>query len=133
MLTKRLVQKQLIDPFDIISPVFRRQPFFSDLFQNELRPRYHIQEQDNTYNIEVEVPGFTKDQIEIEHRDNVLKIRAQVNDTADNNTLKRSLEQSFSVPSDAASDSIKASLENGILKMVMEKKQEQKGTKVMIE
>eukprot|EP00835_Amoeboradix_gromovi_P006651 NODE_830_length_3850_cov_0.215143.p3 type:complete len:151 gc:universal NODE_830_length_3850_cov_0.215143:2020-2472(+) len=150
MLYKRLLQRHLMDPFDLTPRVARSLPrlpsFFNDFFTNDLNtgfvrmPRYDLKEEGNKYLINVEVPGFTKDQIQIQQMSDYLKIVAESNasqgDNKDEETgsnAVRRLEQTFSLPANAKSDSIKASLDHGVLKLAMDKTPEEVGKNIQIE
>lgn len=100
-----------------------------------------IYEKGGDYHIEMDIPGFNKDEISVETKDGYLKITAEKkteNNEQDEekNYIRRErtygkYERSFYL-GDLDEDKIDASFENGMLKLVVPKKEE-KDTKKVIE
>jgi len=87
-----------------------RDLFGFDPFQN-LRANwgfeYDVTRSENGYEVEVPVPGFKSDQIEVTFKDGVLSVNAK--------SERRSFSRSFTVPEDVDQDHIGARVENGML------------------
>ncbi|MEQ9402407.1 MAG: Hsp20/alpha crystallin family protein [Cyclobacteriaceae bacterium] len=74
----------------------------------------------DAYTVEVLLPGFSKDDVAISIEDDILEIKAERKDDPDRDYLTREIptsnvERRFTLPKTVDSDTIKASLENGIL------------------
>ena len=124
-----------------------RKFYLDDIFDDFLTTRKEqhmkcdIYEKGGDYHIEMDIPGFNKDEISVETNDGYLKITAEKK--AENNEhdeeknyIRRErtygkYERSFYL-GDLDEDKIDASFENGMLKIVVPKKEE-KDTKKVIE
>jgi HSP20 family protein len=86
---------------------------FSDMFSNSynLQQRSSITKQKDSYHIAIEIPGFTKDQINVELNGNSLVITADNKDETNSKKFKHILK----LENDINADKIESSLENGIL------------------
>lgn len=109
--------------------------FGEDLFPSFGRDfKADIKETDKEYIIEAELPGFNKDDIEIELYDNQLVISAKQNEIIEEekeNYICRerrsgSFKRSFFVDN-IKQDQVDAKYENGILKIILPKKDTGKG------
>ena len=96
--------------------------------------RTDIQEKDGNYLLDVELPGFFKEDIRIELTEGYLTISAQTAKEADDKAAGTfihrerytgSCKRSFYVGEDIKQDDIKAKFENGILKISVPKKEAQ--------
>jgi len=102
--------------------------------------RTDIRETENEYIIEAELPGFDKDNIEIELHDNRLTISAQkdeIKEEEEENYIRRerrsgSFKRSFYMDN-IDPDKVDAKYENGILKITLGKKEPGKGKKRKID
>ena len=79
-------------------------------------------ETDKDYQLEISVPGFTKEEIKIEIDNDILTISSEVKD--ETIFCKKSFEKQYSIPNDVNQDEISAKVENGILYLVLPKKEE---------
>ncbi len=120
----------LIDEFlnDSLMPRF----FNWETGQN--MPAVNITEGKDDYKIEVAAPGLKKDDFKISLDNNVLNISSEKevkNETTDENVLRRefsysSFSRSFTLPESVNGDKIKASHNDGILSILIPKKDEAK-------
>ena len=105
--------------------------------------RCDIYEKDGAYHLEMDVPGFDKKDVQIEVDDNdYLTITAEKNtedseEDADKNYIRKErnygkYQRAFYVGG-IDKDNIQANFENGILKISMPKKEEEKSSKKTIE
>lgn len=93
---------------------------FSNLFyepQNLKQDNYWYDESDNEIKLEIDVPGFDKSDIDIDYKNNYLTIKANKSVT---DSKKRHLEKCFKILNIDIKKS-KANLENGVLKLNLEK------------
>lgn len=95
----------------------------------------------NNYELNLEVPGIKEDELKIEVKDNNLIIKSErVKNNQKNEEQKYifrersnvNLNRVFHLPEDANKDKISAHLEDGILKLVIEKKAEEKAKLIKI-
>lgn len=83
--------------------------------------KVNFKEDDNSYGIELALPGFKKEDINIELNDSVISISSEVEKSDDNSTFKSSFEKSYFLPDDVDIDNIEASMENGVLSITINK------------
>jgi len=114
------------DAFDDIwnSPVFRN--------TSELSMKTDITEKDGNYLLDVELPGCQKEDIKLELKNGYLTVMASRNSNKEEkdgkgNIIRQerisgSMQRSFYVGEDIREDDIKASYQNGELKIVVPKK-----------
>lgn len=111
--------------------------FFLDDFLDDLEPvkinnmKCDIYEKNNAYVIEMDVPGFDKNDIEINLDNGYLTISASHEENNDDNTKNyiRRERNSYKCSrkfylGDVSYENIKAEFNNGILKIVVPKKEE---------
>jgi HSP20 family protein len=86
-------------------------------------PPVDIKREDGAYLIEMEIPGFSPEQIEVEAHDSVLTIqgeRESESDKSEGDYIRRERRfgkfvRRFNLPAGAASDDIKAQVKEGVL------------------
>lgn len=110
---------------------FFNDPFFTDSYLNK-QPlmKTDIEDSGDHYVIDMELPGFQKDMVKAELKDGYLTIFAENssenNSEEEKNYIRReryhsSLKRSFYVGTRIRQEDIKASFENGILKLMLPK------------
>lgn len=112
---------------------------FLDSMDNDKKMQCDIYEKDNNINIEMDIPGFNKEDINIEINKGNLVITAEKNEeeNEDKKYLRRErkfygkYQRSFYL-GEIDEENIEASFENGILKISIPKKTEEE-TKKLIE
>ena len=130
----------------IIMDLMPRKFYLDDIFDDFISSRKEqnmkcdIYEKGGDYHIEMDIPGFNKDEISVETKDGYLTIKAEkkneVNEEdKDKNYIRRErtygkYERSFYL-GDLDEDKIDASFENGMLKLVVPKKEEVETKKVI--
>jgi HSP20 family protein len=96
-------------------------------------PAVNIKESSDDFEVEVAAPGFTKNDIRIELEHDLLTIsseKAIENETKEGQIFSlrefsyQSFSRSFTLPNTADSENIGAKYENGILRIVIPKKEE---------
>ena len=87
--------------------------------------RTNVTENDNSYGISLELPGFKKDDINIGIDNNVMTISSEVEKTNEDyikrEFIKSSFKNEFRLPEDVDIDNINATMENGILSITLNK------------
>lgn len=119
--------------------------FFDDDFDSFFFPtnrvrdmKCDIYEKDNTYFIEIDLPGFNKEDIKIDLKDKYLTVTASRNEEKkedDKNYIRRErsyghYSRSFSL-GDITEDDIDAKFENGTLLITVKKKEETESKKTI--
>lgn len=118
------------------SPLFK-EPFFDDpdFFEGIEYPSTDIKESDESYTVIADLPGLTKENIEITYQDNVLTIEAKHEvSTEEKDDEKKYIRRERSskhykrqyVLKNVKKDAVSAAYENGVLTVTLEK--ETKGT-----
>jgi len=119
-----------------------------DLFSNFLRNDYHenylencgnqpatnVFETEKDFRIELLLPGFRKEDVQLNYHKNLLTIKAERKESEDNKTgefkyARRefgffNFEKTFKVPNTVDVENIEAKFEDGILRVVLPKKEE---------
>jgi len=118
------------DEFDLLGEMFR-DPFFTDYESKVMKT--DIKEKTDSYFIDIELPGYEKENIKIEVEEGYLTVHAEMdsnNEEKEDGKFVRkeryvgSCSRSFYVGTEVQSDDIKASFKNGILKIEIPKKEE---------
>jgi HSP20 family protein len=99
------------------------------------------EDQDHFY-VEAELPGFTKDEVDVTLEDGVLTIRGErKEETKAKPTDKQPLhverrwtrfERSFTLPAAVKEDAVQAALNDGVLTVTLDKREEVKPRKIQI-
>jgi len=110
--------------------------FFNDDFGMNFLNRGHSVpsvnslENNDSFEIDLAVPGMKKEDFTIELNDKVLVISSETSNTMENDKMRlnefnfSSFQRSFRVPDSVDLDKIKASYKNGILKIKLPKRKE---------
>lgn len=102
--------------------------FFKPMFFDESRDlRTDIKETDTSYELELEMPGYTKDEIKISLDSGYLTVEANKHKKEENGKkyvrreISASTSRSYYVGSDVTREQIKAKFENGMLLLTVPK------------
>jgi HSP20 family protein len=103
-------------------------------------PAIDVAENENQMVITAELPGLTREQVDLEISDDVLTIRGEKKETKEEKTDRMhvversygSFERAFSLPRYLDAQNTKAKFENGVLTVTIPKLEQQKGHKVQI-
>lgn len=101
-----------------------------------------IEELDDKFKIEMDLPGCTKDQVKIKLDNGLLEVSANKEESAETNTEKKyirkerrvsSVSRSFRVGSGVSEDEITAKMEHGVLTIEVPKKEKEADTFIPIQ
>ena len=127
---------KLFNELDFFPKRLLLNPFYEDFFthQNHYSINHStIRVLDKEYLITLDLPGFTKEQVKIELNENILTIKAEnfekANEDDDKNHIKKQFKQVIRLNNDIEPDTIKSSLENGILTITIPRIQHKPETK----
>ncbi len=118
--------------FDLLDSMFA-DPFFEEHESRIMRT--DIKEKDDKYLIDVELPGYQKENIKLDVEDGYLTVHAEMDtkheEKEEGKFVRKeryvgSASRSFYVGEDIQSDDIKASFKNGMLQIEVPKKEEKK-------
>ena len=115
--------------------------FFDDLLSDmsvESKMKCDIYEKDNKYYIEMDVPGYSKEDIKIECLNGNITVRAEISQKDEENKkylhrerkMYGKIERTFHLE-DMDEDSISAQFKDGILKLEIAKKTEDENKKLI--
>jgi HSP20 family protein len=113
----------------MMNEVFERQATETEA---TYKPRANVREDENSYKIELALPGFAKEEITIKFEEEVLTITAGRQPKEDEQGpkytwnefgYKSKYERSFQLPETVNADAISAAFENGILLVTLPKKE----------
>jgi len=122
-----------IDSFDNIID-----QFFSDI---AVHPRFSLlntdqysnySENDKEYYLTIDVPGMSKEDIDVSYENNRLRISGQRKSGEYDSYQYDKRERIFSVPSNVETEKISAKIENGVLNVVLPKNKTALGRKISI-
>lgn len=113
---------------------FLTNDYHENYLQNCRKPAINIFESDNDFRIEMMLPGFTKEDMKINFHNEMLTIKVDNKETESRNNedykfVRRefdvyNFEKQFKVPQSVNVEGIDAKFENGILNIVLPKKEE---------
>lgn len=118
--------------FDLLGEMFA-DPFFTEHESKIMKT--DIKEKKDKYLIDIELPGYQKENIKMEVEDGYLTVHAEINsdneEKEEGKFVRReryigSCSRSFYVGAEVKSEEIKASFKNGILKIEIPKRNEKK-------
>lgn len=118
--------------FDLFEDMFR-DPFFDERESRIMRT--DIKEKGDKYIIDIDLPGYEKENIKIDVEDGYLTVHATIDSNKEEKEEGKfvrkeryvgSCSRSFYVGEDVKEDDIKATFRNGILKLEIPKKEEKK-------
>ncbi len=117
--------------FDLLDEMFR-DPFFMEGESKIMKT--DIKEKKDKYLIDIDLPGYEKENIKIDVEDGYLTVHASIDSNKEEKEEGKfvrkeryvgSCSRSFYVGNDVKSEDIKASFKNGTLKIEIPKKEEQ--------
>ena len=118
---------------NLIPRKFYLDDFFEDFVGTSSDMKCDIYEKDGNYNIDIDLPGYEKEEIKLEYKNGYLNVTAEKNSTnVDNDEGKTyyrrervvsKVQRSFSL-GDVNEGDIKATFKNGILNISVPKKEE---------
>ena len=118
--------------FDLIEDMFR-DPFFDERESRVMKT--DIKEKKDKYVIDIDLPGYEKENIKIEVEDGYLTVHASINSNKEEKEEGKfvrkeryvgSCSRSFYVREEENDEDIKATFKNGTLKLEIPKKEEKK-------
>jgi HSP20 family protein len=118
-----------------VFPSLMNEFFNDDLRMNLINSNYSVPsvnsiESDDSFEIDLAVPGMKKDDFTIQLNDKVLVISSENTNSVDNSNMRlnefnySSFQRSFRVPETVELEKIKANYKNGILKIKLPKKKD---------
>ena len=113
--------------------IFNRMDDIIDGFVDSYRydqariPKYNVIENEKEYIVAMEIPGFEKEDVSIEHKDDILKISgtskySEKSERYFNSFENLEINKSFYLPEDVETKKIDANLKNGILAITIPRK-----------
>lgn len=105
-------------------------PRFSLMNTNNVSNYYN--ENEKEYYLTMDVPGMSKDDIEVTFDNNRLKISGQRKSDKYDSYEYGKMERTFSVPNNVETDKISAKIDNGVLKVLLPKAKSSLGRKISI-
>ncbi|MDO8654371.1 MAG: Hsp20/alpha crystallin family protein [Undibacterium sp.] len=120
------------DFFRDIAPGFYVKPLHGDPLPSPNQIKIDVKETDKAYTVHAEVPGVSKEEINVSVDGNVVTLRAEIKQedrTGDDEKMLRSeryygeISRSFQLPVDINSADATAKYDNGVLTLTLPKKQ----------
>jgi HSP20 family protein len=103
---------------------------------SRIQPPVEVQETDDSIVVQLDLPGVSKDQVDISLEDGVLSVTGSRTSSASqsiyNERTYGDFRRSISLPSAVNTNNIQASYENGVLVINMHKAEEAKARKIQI-
>ncbi len=128
--------------FNDNQPGFLIHPLHGEGLPDAGQIKIEVSEQDDAFIVTAEVPGVSKEDIDVSVEDAVVTIHAEIKQhdahKEDDKVLRSeryfgAVSRSFQLPSKVDTTSTKATYDNGILQLTLPKQTGKKGTKVAIE
>ena len=130
------------DFFKELSPGFYVRPLHGDPLPSPAQIKIDVKENDGSYTVQAEVPGVSKEEIQVTVEGNVVTLRAEVKQsdaqTSDEKTLRSeryygAVSRSFQMPAEIDAAQAKAKYDNGVLTLTLPKKQANGSQRLTIE
>ena len=93
---------------------------------------YDVEVKDDSYILSVDLPGVGKSNIDIETRDGLLIVTGKRKNFFEKNEKELELSRSFNLTKEVDVDKIEAHYENGVLNILLPKKEQVKPRKITI-
>jgi HSP20 family protein len=125
----------------LLSDLLDTDSFFNDTyFRKSWVPSVNVKEDEKCYELDFAVPGLKKDDFKIEVDRGVLTISAESTSEKEETDKKytrkeynySSFSRSFTLPDNVNEEQLEAKYEDGVLKVVLTKKEEEKSNKKTI-
>ncbi|WP_068874861.1 MULTISPECIES: Hsp20/alpha crystallin family protein [unclassified Phenylobacterium] len=124
-----LLQREMGRLFDEVSRAGAGEALPSGL----IAPRLDVKETDKEYRVSVELPGVAEEDIEVDVDDDLLTVRAEKKEEreverADQHVTERRfgvLQRSIRLPQSVEAQAVKATLDNGVLRIAIPKSERQ--------
>ena len=119
------------DFFRDVSPSFYVRPLHGDPLPSPAQIKVDVTESDRAYSVHAEVPGVSKEDIQVSLDGNVVTLRAEVKQqdlqTKDEKVLRSeryfgAVSRSFQLPQDIDQSESRAKYDNGVLTLTLPKK-----------
>jgi HSP20 family protein len=95
-----------------------------DPFQSTRGFEYDVTRTENGYEVEVPVPGFKPEDVEVTYQDDVISVSAKSD--------RRSFSRSFTVPEDVDPDKIEANVSDGMLLLTLSRRPEAQPRRITV-
>jgi HSP20 family protein len=103
-------------------------------------PSVEVTDTDSSIDVTAELPGVSKEDVDVDLENNVLTIRGEKRQQKEEKEKEHylferyygSFQRSFSLPAPVDESSVKAEFRNGVLKIHLDKAAQVKGTKITI-
>ena len=103
-------------------------------------PSVEVTDTDSSIDVTAELPGVSKEDVDVDLENNVLTIRGEKKQQKEEKEKEHylferyygSFQRSFSLPAPVDESSVKAEFRNGVLKIHLDKAAQSKGTKITI-
>lgn len=139
----RLTRSGLFDDFfKELAPGFYIRPLHGDALPAPSQIKLDVQETDEGFKVQAEVPGVAKEDIHVSIDGNVVSLRAEISQADEQKKDERvlraeryfgSIERSFQLPGEVDSSRAKAQYENGVLTLSLPKKSGSSAQRLQIE
>jgi HSP20 family protein len=123
-----------IDTFDNIIDQFFNDLSYDPRFSlmNTKNVSNYYNENEKEYYLTMDVPGMSKDDIDIAFDNNRLKVSGQRQSDKYNSYEYGKMERSFNIPNNVQSDKISAKIDNGVLNVLLPKTKSSIGRKITV-
>lgn len=128
-----LVPRSVFDDFfKDFAPAFYVRPLHGDALPDPSKIKIDVKEDNAAYTVHAEIPGVSKEEIQVTIDGNVVSLRAEVqqkDEKKEGEKVLRSeryygaVERSFQLPADVDAAQAKAKYDNGVLTLTLPKKQ----------
>ena len=113
---------------------FLRNDYHENYLRNCTQPATNVLETEKDFRIELMLPGFKKEDVQINYHKNLLTIKVDKEELKESNDegvkyahrefAQFNFEKNFTVPNTVENEKIDANFDNGILSIVLPKKEE---------
>ena len=131
----RVLQNEINDLFN-----FDRSPGTAGLFDRSFSPALDVTESEDAFTVRAELPGLSEKDIDVSIASNVLTLRGEKKEDKERKTGKvyrretwsGSFQRTLSLPLSVDAGNVKADLKDGVLTLVLPKREEAKPKQITV-
>ena len=129
---KNLCSKVVYDFVDLLNEIETNEfKNYGNLLTHSFNKSYYkLDNNDNEYVVEITLPGYTKEDVQVKFEKDYLRLIHKETEEKKNSYWVKDFDQKIFVGNDVDTEKISGKLENGILKIVLPKREDSKSKNI---
>lgn len=129
---RRAASSDIFNEMEKLFSEFNRSPVASNS-KTYFDAAYDVVENEKSYNLAIDLPGFKKDDIHIDLKENTVAIKGERKRDNGDEKFVMYFERSFTLPTNVDTEKVEAQFEDGVLNLVLPKLAAAKARKIDIQ